>query len=184
MTNSSFRSKALIQTLGASLATLTFVCDVGYAQGPPPAPPFTSPDIKPTFFDWITAHPVALAKKIKLTDPLLKPPFAAAPPGSLKGLAAGIRAAQLDVPNRVKAVQYLGTVDCVAYPDAQKVLIATMEEDPSEEVRYEAVMALRNMLTRGCCNMDTQCECQTCANRKQFVRETEAHANKGEKSLI
>ena len=68
-------------------------------------------------------------------------------------MAAGIRAVQLDVPNRIKAAAYLGTVDCVTYPQAQTMLIATMQEDPSEEVRYEAVMALRMMLSRGCGNM-------------------------------
>ncbi|WP_010582509.1 hypothetical protein [Schlesneria paludicola] len=150
----------------------------------PPAPAFTSPDIKPTLCDWLTASPMALAKKIRITDPLLKPPFTAAPPDSLKGMAAGIRAVQLDVPNRVKAVRYLGTLDCVTYPQAQDMLIATMLEDPSEIVRYEAVMALRNMLTRGCCNINTACECETCSNRKQIVRATERHAKNGEKQLI
>ena len=141
-------------------------------------------DIKPTACDWLTGYPIALMKKIRLTDPLLKPPFAAAPPDSLKGMAAGIRAVQLDVPNRVKAVRYLGTLDCVTYPQAQDMLIATMEEDPSEIVRYEAVMALRNMLTRGSCAVDTGCECETCSNKNQIVRQTERHAKKGERQLI
>jgi YHS domain-containing protein len=99
-------------------------------------------------------------------------------------MAAQIRAKQLDIPNRVKACQYLGTVDCVTYPEAQDMLIATMKEDPAEVVRYEAVMALRNMLTRGCCNMDSLCECPSCCNRKKIARQTEAHARKGCKALI
>ncbi len=152
------------------------------AQGP--VGPFASPDIKPTFADWITARPIALAKKIRLTDPLLKPPFAGQPADSLKGMAAGIRAVQLDAPNRAKAAAYLGTVDCVTYPNAQKMLISTMKQDPAEEVRYEAVMALRNLLSHGCCNMDTQCECESCQGRKQAVGETERHAKQQQRSLI
>lgn len=179
------RRRRFLQISATTLNAIVIVGGAVHAGAPiPPAPAFTSPDIKPTFADWLTARPIALAKKIRLTDPLLKPPFAAAPPDSLKGMAAGIRAVQLDVPNRVKAVQYLGTLDCVTYPQAQDMLIATMLEDPSEIVRYEAVMALRNMLTRGCCNMNTVCECETCANRKQIVRETERHAKKGERLLI
>lgn len=150
----------------------------------PATPPFESPDIKPTFCDWLTATPVALAKKIRVTDPLLKPPFAGQPADSLKGMAAGIRAVQLDAPNRAKAAAYLGTVDCVTYPQAQAMLIATMQEDPSEMVRYEAVMALRTMMARGCSNMDTHCNCESCRTRKNAVRETERHAEKAKRALV
>lgn len=150
----------------------------------PATPPFASPDIKPTLADWITARPVALGKKILYSDPLQKPPFVGQPPDSLKGMAAGIRAVQLDVPNRIKAAAYLGTVDCVTYPQAQGMLIATMMEDPSEEVRYEAVMALRMMLAAGCNNMDTMCECDTCANRKQISRETIRHSHAMQRKVV
>ena len=150
----------------------------------PPAPEFTSPDIKPTLCDWLTAKPMALAKKLRVTDPLQKPPFAGAPVDSLKGMAAGIRGVQLDAPNRVKAVKYLGSVDCVTYPQAQEMLIATMQEDPSEEVRYEAVMALRAMMSRGCSNMDTSCECESCSLRKKAAKETERHAKQAQRELI
>ena len=127
---------------------------------------------------------MARSKKIRLTDPLQKPPFAGQPADSLKGMAAGIRAVQLDIPNRVKAAAYLGTVDCVTYPQAQKMLIATMQEDPAEEVRYEAVMALRNMLSRGCGNMETQCECESCSSRKKTARESDRHAKKQRQAII
>lgn len=46
----------------------------------PPAPEFTSPNIQPTFMDWLTAKPVALTRKLKATDPLQRPPFAGARP--------------------------------------------------------------------------------------------------------
>lgn len=150
----------------------------------PPAPEFTSPNIQPTFMDWLTAKPVALTRKLKATDPLQRPPFAGAPADSLKGMAAGIRGVQLDAPNRVKAAAYLGTVDCVTYPQAQAMLIATMQEDPSEDVRYEAVMSLRMMLSRGCSNLDTGCDCESCQVRKKAARETEKHSKKEQQALI
>lgn len=184
---------ALLTACAVSAAP-SFGQDAAPAIKPPPvvlkgapiplSPEFTSPDIKPTLKDWLFAKPVALAKKLKITDPLQRPPFAAAPTDSLKGMAAGIRAVQLDAPNRVKAAAYLGTVDCATYPQAQDMLIATMFEDPQEEVRYEAVMALRTMLTRGCSNMNTECECESCANKKQIARESEKHAKQGQKALI
>lgn len=150
----------------------------------PVAPAPSGPNIQPTFADWLTARPIAQMLNVRATDPLQKPPFLGQPSGSLKALAAGIRAEQLDAPNRAKAAAYLGTVDCVTYPDAQKKLIATMQQDPSEMVRYEAVMALRNMLASGCCNMDTACQCESCCDRKRIARETEQHARKQERAII
>ena len=150
----------------------------------PPSPEFTAPAIKPTLPDFLRAKPIALKKKLARTDPLQRPPFAGAPADSLKGMASGIRAVQLDAPNRVKAAQYLGTVDCVTYPQAQEMLIDTMQNDPSEEVRYEAAMALRTMLSAGCGNMDSTCECESCADRKKIARETERHSKKAEHQLI
>ena len=146
----------------------------------PPSPAFTSPDIQPTLADKLTAKPIALKKKLCATDPLLRPPFAAAPPETLKGMASGIRAVELDVPNRIQAVRYLGTVDCVTYPEARDMLIQTMQQDPSEEVRYEAVMALRLMLTHGC-NLDSPCECPRCSQRKKVAMETAKYAAKPKK---
>ena len=180
------------------LAVLSVFASLGqeaFAQpaAPPPAakgapipqtPEFTSPDIKPTLCDWLLAKPVALAKKLRVTDPLQRPPFAGAPPDSLKGMAAGIRAVQLDAPNRVAAAAYLGTVDCQTYPQAQEMLIGVMNDDPQEEVRYEAVMALRYMLTRGCSNMETECECESCANKKKLARESERHSKELQRELI
>ncbi|WP_145032099.1 eL24 family ribosomal protein [Caulifigura coniformis] len=178
-----------------TLTTASFGQDAA-APKPPAAPPapkgapipqtpeFASPDIKPTFCDWLLARPVALAKKLNRTDPLQRPPFAGAPTDSLKGMAAGIRAVQLDAPNRVAAAAYLGTVDCATYPQAQEMLIAVMNEDPQEEVRYEAVMALRMMLTRGCANLDTECECESCENKKEIAAASEKHSKEHQRALI
>lgn len=186
-------AKGRTSSLGVCSATLTIaslVAPAAFGADPPkgapipPPPPFTSPDIKPTLCDFLFAKPMALAKKIRGTDPLQRPPFADAPPDSLKGMAAGIRAVQLDAPNRAAAAAYLGTVDCVTYPQAQEMLIATMHADPSEEVRFEAVMALRAMLSNGCTNLDTECQCQRCENIKKTVKDTERHSEKAQKELI
>lgn len=153
------------------------------ADGPkgapiPPSPEFVPPDIKATKADARTAKPIAVMKKLAKMNPLLRPPFAGAPVDSLKGMASGIKAVELDAPNRILAVQYLATVDCATYPQAQEMLIATMQEDPIEEVRYEAVMALRTMLSRGCGNLETECQCDTCSHRKKVAEETEKHVKK------
>lgn len=87
-------------------------------------------------------------------DRLLKPPFAEAPEATPKGLAAKIRARELDIPNRIKAVRYLGDLDCSVFPEAKEMLILAMQEDRWEEVRYEAAVALRDMLARNSCNPD------------------------------
>ena len=185
MTKITIRSHCWICGISIAVHSIFGVSAMAADGAPiPPAPEFTSPDIKPTFCDWLTAKPMALAKKLRVTDPLQKPPFAGAPVDSLKGMAAGIRGVQLDAPNRVKAAAYLGTVDCVTYPQAQEMLIATMQDDPAEEVRYEAVLALRTMMSRGCSNMESQCECESCQMRKKAARETDRHAKKAKNALI
>lgn len=148
----------------------------------PASPAFTDPPILPTKPDARTALPKAFRKKLLATNPLMRPPFAAADPDTLKGMASGIKAVELDAPNRILAVQYLGTVDCATYPQAQDMLIQTMQEDPIEEVRYEAVLALRAMLTHGCCNLDTDCECESCLAKKKIAEETKQHSAKAQKN--
>ena len=153
------------------------------AAAPPPAvelaPPFTPPPIQPTLLDWLTARPIAVKKELAKTDPLLRPPFAAAPVDTPKGLAAKIKAIELDSQNRIEAVRYLGTVDCVAFPEAQAMLIQVMQEDPFEPVRYEAVMALRMMLARGsAAGGNPDCDCEGCEARRDLVKDTKKHAHK------
>lgn len=85
-------------------------------------------------------------------DKLLKPPFAMADEGTPKGLASKIRARELDVPNRIKALEYLSELDCKQFPEAQEMLITAMHEDRWERVRLAAAKGLRDMLERGACN--------------------------------
>ena len=109
-------------------------------------PPFEQPAIQPTLLDFVTGQPVSQRMKVKQTDPLLRPPFRDQPVDSAKGLAAKIRAMELDVCNRVQAIRYLGTLDCIAFPEAQEQLIEAMLNDKFELVRYEAALALTDML--------------------------------------
>lgn len=119
----------------------------------------------------------------------VKKPFAKADPNSAKGLAARIRQQEVDAKNRILAAQYLGTLDCQRFPEAQEKLIGLMQEDPFEAVRYEAVMSLRMTLMRGMrpdqdCN---DCPCDECkARRKELEQareETEKHAAKAKRAL-
>lgn len=111
------------------------------------SPAFEQPNMKSSMGDMLSGRPLAERLRIRKTDELLRPPFANKPVDSVKGLAAKIRAEELDVCNRVKAAQYLGTVDCKAYPEAQELLIKTMHEDKYELVRLAAAQSLGVMLT-------------------------------------
>lgn len=130
------------------------------------SPAFPPGNIRPTLLDFITGQPVSYNMQVASTPKLMRPPFTEQPLDKPKGLAYKIKAEQCDVKNRVKAVRFLGQQDCVdprpavdpnqpvtAEPQApgetQKALIGAMETDPSEVVRYEAVKALHNQLTRG-----------------------------------
>lgn len=147
----------------------------------PQTEPFKDPPIKHTLHDFLKARPAAQQEEINRTDPLLRPPFAGQPTDTIKGMAAGIRFVELDAKNRILAAQYLGTVDCVTYPQAKEMLIQAMQEDPQEEVRYEAVMALRLMLTRGYDEDQDSCECEGCCNRREIVEATQRHAERAKK---
>ncbi|NOX55129.1 MAG: hypothetical protein GXP27_11980 [Planctomycetes bacterium] len=113
------------------------------------APEFTPPPLSPSLLDFLTGLPIAYNTKLLCTPKLLRPPFAGAPVDSAKGLAAKIKAQQLDAKNRAKAAKFLGTVDCVAYPEAQEQLMKLLQEDPSEKVRLAAAKALKEQFHRG-----------------------------------
>lgn len=61
--------------------------------------------------------------------------------------AAKIKASEADAKARVAAVEYLGTVDCKFWPEAQAGLLKSLREDTNECVRYAAARVLSN----GCC---------------------------------
>ncbi len=69
-----------------------------------------------------------------------------AKPG-VDGAAANAKKDALEAKERVKAVRYLGTLDCRYYPEAEMALIAALRTDRVECVRWEAALAFG----RGCC---------------------------------
>lgn len=89
-------------------------------------------------------------------DPLLKKPFHMSPETEVKGLSSKIRARELDVPNRKRAIRYLKDLDCTQFPEAKEMLLSLLDPEAEkwEEVRYEAAMGLRDMLARHSCNPD------------------------------
>ncbi|MFO0979259.1 MAG: YHS domain-containing protein [Planctomycetaceae bacterium] len=118
-------------------------------------------------------------------DPLLKPPFhnEEAEKGP-KGLASKLRARELDIPNRKKAIRYLASFDCAQFPEAKEMLLKVLDpkEERWEEVRYEAAVGLRDMLARNACGpckaddgkkdkvgrggVEGPCHCTTCCDAK------------------
>ncbi|MEZ6062588.1 MAG: hypothetical protein R3C19_19775 [Planctomycetaceae bacterium] len=108
-------------------------------------------------------------------DPLLNEPFIKEGEDTPKGLASKLRAREVDIPNRIRAIHYLAKRDCTVFPEAKEMLILAMQEDKWEEVRYAAATGLCEMLTRHSCNPCSQngqnggrggsCQsCQSCNN--------------------
>ena len=95
---------------------------------------------------------VPLKELLLNRDPLLRKLFAKSPDDDVKGLAAKIKADEITVKHRIKAIRYLATVDCVAYPEAKEMLVKMLHKDKWEPVRYEAAQALKIMLAAGKCS--------------------------------
>jgi hypothetical protein len=67
-----------------------------------------------------------------------------APPESVDGATARIKKDEADARARCANVRYLGTVDWLRYPEAEKALILALRTDHNEGVRSEAALALGN----------------------------------------
>jgi YHS domain-containing protein len=89
---------------------------------------------------------VPLKQQLRGRHRLLRRVFVNAGDNDVKGLAATIKADEITVRHRIKAVRYLATVDSGSYPEAKQMLIDTLHNDKWEEVRFEAAKALRLML--------------------------------------
>lgn len=87
-------------------------------------------------------------------DRLLRKPFREAPEEEVKGLAAKLRARELDIPNRKRAVKYLATFHCGQFPEARDMLVDVLLNDRWEPVRLEAAEALRDMFANCACDAD------------------------------
>ena len=76
--------------------------------------------------------------------------------------AADIKSQEDQAAQKIKAIRYLATIGCGGcYPDVEDALIAAME-DCTEEVRYEAVLAVRKTTSVKCC----YCSCDACCTEK------------------
>lgn len=76
--------------------------------------------------------------------------------------AAEIKAQEDQAAQKIKAIRYLATIGCGGcYPDVEDALIAAME-DCTEEVRYEAVLAVRKTAGKTC----VYCSCDSCCSEK------------------
>ncbi|MEQ9406580.1 MAG: YHS domain-containing protein [Fuerstiella sp.] len=99
----------------------------------------------PPWGDWLQNH--------WKNDRLLKDPFRMHPEEVPKGLASKLRARELDIGNRIDAIQYLARFHCGTFPEARDMIVDAMQNDKWEPVRWAAVAAL--------CQM-----CQNCAGDK------------------
>jgi YHS domain-containing protein len=84
-------------------------------------------------------------------DRLLRRPFRMAPETDVKGLAAKLRARELDIPNRQRALKYLSKFHCSTFPEARAMLVKVMLEDEWEPVRLEAAEQLQAMFEECAC---------------------------------
>jgi hypothetical protein len=110
---------------------------------------------------------LGLNPNVPAVPPVVGPlPGAAAcagPPGPVQ-TAAAIAAQQQGTAQKVAAIRYLATVDCLCYPEVVHTLLASLD-DCAEPVRYEALLALRkNCGSRCacCCDPRTSTTCPSC----------------------
>ncbi|MEM8733857.1 MAG: hypothetical protein AAGG44_06540 [Planctomycetota bacterium] len=102
---------------------------------------------------WPTLQPTAKTAPAPVGDPANL-----ASPSPAVASAAAIQQAQADAPAKVQAFQFLGTVDCGQYPEAEQAFLSGFD-DVSPVVRSAAVQALiDSQRVCGECN----CSCGSC----------------------
>ncbi len=89
------------------------------------------------------------------------------------GAASKAKLDRAGAEERMKAVKYLGTLDCHYWPEAEEALIAALRADRNECVRYEAAVAL----SKGCC-----CTCKVIVALSHVVSCSDADGHPYEKS--
>ncbi len=93
--------------------------------------------------------------------------------GGAEGVAAKIKAEEADAKARIAAIEYLATVDCRYWPEAEGTLVDRLRADRNECVRYAAARALGT----GCC-----CTKKTIAALKLVVECSDSDGNPPERS--
>lgn len=105
--------------------------------------------------------------------PVVSPADLAQPAATPAGAAARVKQDQAEVQARVAAVEYLGTVDCRYYTEAEAALVNALRADKSECVRLAAARALG----AGCC-----CGKKAVAALTRAVNGDDKDGNPGERS--
>jgi hypothetical protein len=108
---------------------------------------------------------------LPITDPANL--AADAPPAVQK--AAEIKAQEDQAAQKIAALRYLATIGCGGcYPSVEDAFIASME-DCTEEVRYEAVKAIRDTTTKYCqfCNQAACCSEKIQKKLRELAYETD-----------
>jgi hypothetical protein len=90
--------------------------------------------------------------------------------------AAGAKADEDAAPQKIKAIRYLATLGCAGcYPGIEDALLESLD-DCTEEVRYEAAKALRELSGKPC----STCKTKSCCSPK-VLKKLDEVANKMEK---
>jgi YHS domain-containing protein len=140
--------KRVLATASVAAAMVSTGSFDAQAQLPDASPAADTVPLQPSLLDFLTGAPVS-AKMQDLAKPkLLQKAFAKLPKADPKGLAAIIKAKEVDVANRVAAAKYLGKVDCQQFPESQLAL-KDLLLDEFEPVRYQAALALQQQFGRG-----------------------------------
>ncbi len=94
-----------------------------------------------------------------------KPPLKAiADPANLESdnsaiaKAAKIKTEEDMAPQKIKAIKYLATIGCGCYPDVSDALMDALD-DCTEEVRYQAALAIEDATNLHCSHCNTNCCC-------------------------
>jgi hypothetical protein len=118
-------------------------------------------------FPGLESKPPILA----ITDPKM-----AASSNPAEAAAAGAKADEDAAPQKIKAIRYLATLGCAGcYPGIEDALLESLD-DCTEEVRWEAAKALRELSGKPC----STCKIKSCCSPK-VLKKLDEVANKMEK---
>ena len=108
---------------------------------------------------------------LAITDPKM-----AASSNPAEAAAAGAKADEDAAPQKIKAIRYLATLGCAGcYPGIEDALLESLD-DCTEEVRWEAAKALRELSGKPC----ALCKTKSCCSPK-VLKKLDEVANKMEK---
>jgi hypothetical protein len=158
------RQRALIAVVGIALL---IAAQRAGALPPPPSAPLTLWNFLGIPQGLHKIRDATFNKKGNFPGAERLPPMKAiADPENLKSdnpaikAAAAIKTEEDLAPQKIKALKYLSTIGCDSgcYPEVKEALMAALE-DCTEEVRYQAVLAIQDAITQHCVMCDKACCC-------------------------